>query len=255
MIQAMEDSLSRLQLLVGPEGIARLQHSRVLLCGVGGVGSWAAEALIRAGVGHLCLVDYDTIRPSNLNRQLHALHSTLGQPKVEAMGARLRDINPAAEIAGRRLRLTPALCPELLQEQAWTYVIDAIDERPAKIALLHGCLTAGIPVISSMGSANKLLSGAVRVGDISETSGCPVAQYLRKQLRRLGIERGLAVVYSPELPVRLSNGDFAAGDHEQAGEKRPLGTIAYLPALFGLRCAATVLEQIIGAAAYSRRGD
>lgn len=255
MIPSMEECLARLHLLVGPEAAARLQQSHVLLCGVGGVGSWAAEALIRAGVGHLCMVDFDTIRPSNLNRQLHALHSTLGQPKVEAMGARLRDINPAAEIEERRLRLTPRLCPELLHERAWTHVIDAIDERPAKIALLSGCLAADIPVISSMGSANKLLSGLIRVGDISETSGCPVAQYLRKQLRRQGIERGLTVVYSPELPVRLSDADLAARSPEQAGEKRPLGTISYLPALFGLRCAAAAVEQIISAAAYGRRGD
>lgn len=255
MTHPPQDPFSRLQLLVGAEASQKLQQSQILLCGVGGVGAWAAEALIRAGIGHLCLVDFDTIRPSNLNRQLHALHSTIGGLKVDVMGARLRDINPTADIEGRALHLTPEECPALLQERPWTYVIDAIDERPAKIALLSGCLAAALPVISSMGSANKLLSADVHVADISETSGCPVAQYLRKMLRRQGIERGLQVVYSPELPVRLSGGGFVSSEHELAGEKRPLGTISYMPALFGLRCAAVVLEHIIGAMAYPRRGD
>ncbi len=250
-----EEAFSRLQLLVGQDACQRLWQARVLLCGVGGVGSWAAEALIRGGIGHLTLVDYDQIKASNLNRQLQALHSTLGQNKAEALAQRLRDISPAAEITPLQLRISPENCADLLLGQAWTYIIDAIDERQAKLALLTLCGRQGLPVISSMGSANKLLAGEIMVADISETEGCPLAKILRKHLRRLGILRGIQVVYSPELPLLLSNGAFTAEQAEAAGEKRPLGTISYLPALFGLRCAATVLTQILPTAEYTRRGN
>lgn len=249
------EAFSRLELLIGSAGLARLSQARILLCGLGGVGSWAAEALVRGGISHLTMLDFDQIHASNLNRQLAALHSTLNQSKVECLHKRLKDIAPEAEIIALDLKLTPDNCDELLSSQSWSYVIDAIDERQAKIALLKTCVEKKIPVISSMGSANKLCSEAIRVADLSETSGCPMAKLLRKNLKKLGITSGIKVVYSSELPVLLNNGLFTGQAPEQEGEKRPLGTISYLPALFGLRCAAFVLEVLLSPENYPRKGD
>lgn len=249
------EAFSRLELLVGSGGLARLRQARILLCGVGGVGSWAAEALVRGGVGHLTIVDFDTIKASNLNRQLEALHSTLGKNKTECMRNRLLDIAPEAEVQALNLKLTPENCQELLLANSWNYVIDAIDERPAKLALLKTCVENQIPVISSMGSGNKLGAEPVQVVDLFQSSGCPLAKLLRKNLKKMGISSGIQVVVSSELPVVLSNGKFTSELPEQDGEKRPLGTISYMPALFGLRCAAFVLEKLLDSEHYQRKGD
>ncbi len=249
------EAFSRLELLVGSDGLARLRQARILLCGVGGVGSWAAETLIRGGIGHLTIVDYDTIKASNLNRQLQALHSTLGKKKVECMQSRLLDIAQEAEIQALNLKLTPDNCKELLLSQPWNYVIDAIDERPAKLALLETCVEKQIPVISSMGSGNKLCAQNIQIADLFQTTGCPMAKLLRKNLKKLGVSNGIQVVFSSELPVVLSNGRFTGKDAEQDGEKRPLGTISYMPALFGLECAAFVLQKLLGSEQYQRKGD
>ena len=249
------EAFSRLELLVGSDGFARLQQARILLCGVGGVGSWAAEALIRGGIRHLTIVDYDSVKASNLNRQLEALHSTLGKSKVECMSSRLLDIAPESEIAALNLKLTPENCPEFLLSQHWTYVIDAIDERQTKLALLKTCVENRIPVISSMGSGNKLGAEHIHVVDLFQTTGCPLAKLLRKNLKKAGISSGIQVVVSSELPVLLNNGQFTGQTPEQDGEKHPLGTISYMPALFGLRCAAFVLENLLGSAQYQRKGD
>ena len=249
------EAFSRLELLVGPGGLARLRQARILLCGVGGVGSWAAEALIRGGVGHLTVVDYDIIKASNLNRQLEALHSTLGKNKAECMRDRLLDIAPESDIQALNLKLTPDNCQELLLSSAWSYVIDAIDERPAKLALLKACVENQIPVISSMGSGNKLGAEHIQVVDLFQSAGCPLAKLLRKNLKKLGINGGIPVVVSSELPVVLSNGQFTGGHPGQDGEKRPLGSISYMPALFGLRCAAFVLEKLLDSEHYQRKGD
>ncbi|HQL10227.1 MAG TPA: tRNA threonylcarbamoyladenosine dehydratase, partial [Lentisphaeria bacterium] len=182
------EEFSRLRLLVGEDGVALLRQARVLLAGVGGVGSWAAEALVRGGVGHLTMIDYDLIRPSNINRQLHALHSTVGQEKAQTMAARLRDIAPDADLRVRSERLDAATAAHCVADGPWDVVIDAIDERPPKLALLAACLHVGIPVISSMGAANKLLAGDIRVADIADSYGCPLAKVIRKQLKKLGID-------------------------------------------------------------------
>jgi tRNA A37 threonylcarbamoyladenosine dehydratase len=254
MMKTTPEAFSRLELLVGSDGLARLQQARVLLCGAGGVGSWAAEALIRGAVGHLTIVDYDRVKASNLNRQLQALHSTLGNGKAECLRERLLDIAPQAEIRALNQRLTPENCLELLLSQTWSYVIDAIDERVAKLALLKTCVEERIPVISSMGSGNKLNAGRIQVGDLFQTSGCPLAKLLRKNLKKTGISGAVQVVFSGELPVLLSNGRFTGQAEEEAG-KRPLGSISYMPALFGLHCAAYVLEKLLVSEAYQRKGD
>ncbi len=231
---------SRLELLIGHEALQRLQRAHVLLLGVGGVGSWAAETLVRSAIGHLTIVDFDTVKPSNINRQLEALHSTLGLPKTEAIAARLRDINPRLELNALNIRLTPESVPELLDSQPWDYVIDAIDERPPKLAVLVHCVTHHIPVISSMGAANKTTSDGIRVTDISETSGCHLARIMRKSLRRLGIESGITVVTSDVLPEKIMD-----ATPEKPGERRPLGTIACVPSAFGIKCAEAVIAATI----------
>ncbi|MDD4539872.1 MAG: tRNA threonylcarbamoyladenosine dehydratase [Lentisphaeria bacterium] len=249
------EEFSRLRLLVGEDGVALLRQARVLLAGVGGVGSWAAEALVRGGVGHLTMIDYDLIRPSNINRQLHALHSTVGQDKAQTMAARLRDIAPDADLCVRNERLDATTAAQCVADGPWDVIIDAIDERPPKLALLAACLQAGIPVISSMGAANKLHAGDIRVADIADSYGCPLAKVIRKQLKKLGVGSGIRVVFSPEGPVRLENGEFIGSDREQVGERRPLGTISYMPALFGLRCAAEAIETILRPLPLTRRGE
>ena len=231
---------SRLELLIGHEALQRLLQANVLLLGVGGVGSWAAEVLVRSAIGHLTIVDCDTVRPSNINRQIEALHSTLGQPKTDVVSARLRDINPQLDLQAMNIRLTTENVPVLLDSRQWDYVIDAIDERPPKLTALVHCVTHKIPVISSMGAANKMTSDGIRVADISETSGCHLARILRKSLRKQGIERGINVVFSNVLPEKTMD-----ETPENPGERRPLGTIACVPSAFGIKCAETVIAAII----------
>jgi tRNA A37 threonylcarbamoyladenosine dehydratase len=234
--------------------MALLSGAHVLIFGVGGVGSYAAEALGRAGIGRLTLVDFDTVHPSNSNRQLHADTESFGRPKAEIMAARLRRINPAATVTAVVERVTAGTAGVWFESPV-DWVVDAIDEGNAKLDLLSECVRRGIRVVSSMGAAGKLLPGAIRVDDISASRQCPLARTIRKQLRRRGIERGITVVYSEELPLRLASGDFQAAAPEQPGERRPQGTISYLPALFGLHCAATVIRSLLEPIRFVRRGD
>ncbi len=234
---------SRLELLIGKEDIAKLRDARILLLGVGGVGSWVAETLARTAVGHLTLVDCDTVKLSNINRQVHALHSTIGKLKVEVMAERIHDINPEVNVTPLNLHLTPENLPELLDNN-WSCVIDAIDERKPKFAAILHCIRHGIPILSSMGSANKINPTTVEITDISKTYGCPLAKLMRKALHKEGITKGLKVCFSPELPSVLQNGGYHADEAENPGERKPLGTISYLPALFGLRLAAEAIAMI-----------
>ncbi|MBC8018585.1 MAG: tRNA threonylcarbamoyladenosine dehydratase, partial [Verrucomicrobia bacterium] len=189
--------LSRTELLIGQSGLERLRNSHVLICGIGGVGSYAAEALGRAGVGRITLVDYDDICLTNVNRQIHALGSTVGQQKVEVMAARLRDINPAAEIIAVKAFFSRENAGQLLSPRP-DYVLDAIDHFTAKVALITICREQNIPVISSMGAANKLDPTKIHVADIAETKNCRMARSMRKILRKAGISSGVKVVYSTE---------------------------------------------------------
>ena len=235
------EAFSRLALLVGEAGIARLREASVFVCGTGGVGSWAVETLVRCGVGKLVMMDADIVKPSNINRQLCALHSTLGHPKVEVLAERMRDISPEATIIALAKHLAPEECRPFLEEQHFDCVIDAIDERPTKLALLEACYHMKLPVISSMGAANKIDPSQVHVADISETYGCPLARLIRKNLHKRGIESGIRVVFSPELPLRETSGNTP----EAAGEKRPIGTISFMPAIFGLHCAAEAVHLLL----------
>jgi len=246
---------SRTELLVGQVGLDRLRNSRVMICGIGGVGSYAAEALGRAGVGQITLVDFDDICLTNVNRQLHALSSTVGQSKVEVMAARLRDINPQAEIIPVKAFFSRENAEELLSSRP-DYVLDAIDHFTAKTALITICREHGLPVISSMGAANKLDPTKIQVADIAETRNCRMARSMRKILRKAGIASGVQVVYSTEEhrelnPVASHCGMECIcpnrGDQVFSCENRRviLGSISYLPSIFGLTMAVVVVNWLL----------
>ena len=230
---------SRTALLLGDAGLQRLAVARVLVAGVGGVGSYAVEALARAGVGGLTLVDSDTVQASNINRQLHALTTTVGQPKVMVMAERLLQINPGLLVTPRQELITPENISSLLAP-GYDLVLDAIDTLSAKLALLQNCVERKIPVISSMGAAGKLDPTRIQIADIADSQGCRLARKLRKELRRSGISSGVTVVYSDE-PCSLER----LGEPEAEGERRPLGTISYLPAAFGLFMASAAIKRLL----------
>lgn len=229
-----ETFTSRTELLLGKEAILKLARARVAVIGLGGVGSYVAEALGRAGIGYMELVDHDCVFPSNINRQLLALHSTLGQPKVEVMAGRLRDINPEVVVVPRREWYTPET-GHLFVRQDLDCLVDAIDSVSDKVDLLERALRSGVKIFSSMGTGNRLDPTALRVADISATRGCPLARAVRRGLRRRGIEQGITVVYSVEPP------------HKIAGEGRqPPGSISFVPAAAGLILASLVVRYLLG---------
>ncbi len=228
----------RTALLLGDEAVARLARSHVAVVGLGGVGGAAAEMLARAGVGRLTLVDSDTVADTNRNRQLCALVSTVGKPKTEVVAARLRDIHPALELREVREFLCEENVAALLEPRP-DAVVDAIDTLSPKIALIQYCLKAGIPLVSSMGSGAKRDATAVRIADISRTRQCPLAHMLRKRLHKLGIREGFQAVYSEEVPVAE-----AVVMEEGRNKKSNVGTISYLPTVFGCACAQAVINQL-----------
>jgi tRNA A37 threonylcarbamoyladenosine dehydratase len=233
-------------MLLGPEGCERLRQARVAVFGLGGVGSYAVEALARAGVGAIRVVDHDVVNPTNINRQLFGLHSTLGTSKAEAARARILDINPECVVDARQAFIQNETVADLLSP-AVDVVIDAIDSLNAKTALLQACVEGGIPVISSMGAGGRMDGGAIQVGDLSETRLCPLATKLRQRLRRRGIAGGIRCVYSLE-PRGESRPPQAEDVDAHVGEGRrrtPLGTISFIPAMFGMRAAQEVLALLL----------
>ncbi|MDI3280047.1 MAG: tRNA threonylcarbamoyladenosine dehydratase [Bacillota bacterium] len=230
---------SRTELLIGERGLERLAESRVAVFGLGGVGSYAAEALGRAGVGNLVLVDHDLICPSNLNRQIHALWETVGQPKVEVMARRIRSINPRAEVIPCQLFYRPGDGLSFLSPRP-DYLVDAIDHVPAKADLLACAYRLGIPVVSALGAGNKLDPTALRVADLAETHTCPLARAVRARLRRYGITKGIKVVFSTERPRR------PVREEGEGLRRRVPGSISYLPALMGLLAAGVVITDLLG---------
>jgi tRNA threonylcarbamoyladenosine dehydratase len=247
---------SRTELLIGTEGLSILADKHVMICGVGGVGSYAAEALGRAGVGKLTLVDFDDVCLTNINRQIHAMTSTVGQPKVEVMAARLRDINPAAGVMPVKAFFSQENAGELLVPRP-DHVLDAIDHFTAKVALITVCRQQEIPIISSMGAANKLDPTKIDVSDISSTRNCRMARSMRKILKKSGITSGVQVVYSSELHRELDPATSSAcgadcicpNKSEQTfrceHRRVILGTISYLPAIFGLTMAGVVINELL----------
>jgi len=236
----MNEIFSRTAQLIGDDGLSRLSAARVLVAGIGGVGSYAIEALARAGVGNLALVDSDTVHPSNINRQLHALRTTVGQPKVLVMTERLLQINPDLQVTPVQVLITPDNVSDLL-EPGYDLVLDAIDTFSAKLALVKICVERQTPVISSMGAAGKLDPTRIQIADIADSHGCRLARKMRKELRHNGISSGVTVVFSDEpcmteqLGIADINGDT----------RRPLGSISYLPASFGLFMAGVAIKRLL----------
>lgn len=245
-----EEQFTRTELLLGPEAMGVLAHSRVAVFGLGGVGSYAAEALARTGIGALDLVDHDRISITNINRQVEATLDTIGLPKAEAMAERIRTINPSCEV-------TPQVCfylPDTADRfdfTAYDYVVDAVDTVTGKLQLITRATEAETPIISSMGAANKLDPTAFRVADIYETSICPLAKIIRKECRKRGI-RSLKVVYSTEPPHPLfSDGTEVPGNaidavSEEASRHGVPGSVAYVPPVVGLIMAGEVVKDISG---------
>ncbi|HOA15107.1 MAG TPA: tRNA threonylcarbamoyladenosine dehydratase [Bacillota bacterium] len=231
MMPSPESRFGREELLIGSAGLKRLASSHVAVFGIGGVGSFCAEALARAGVGELTLVDSDAVRLSNANRQLVALESTMGAPKVEVMARRALDINPSLKVHAVQEWFDEANSERMLSTD-YDYVADAIDSVSSKLLLIASCIGKGIPVVSSMGAGNKLDATGFRIADISDTHTCPLAKVVRTGLRKRGIEKGLKVVFSVSKPV-----DRPAG---------PPGSISYVPPVAGLLLAQAVIEGLLG---------
>ncbi len=231
---------ARTQLLIGEEAIARLSNAHVLVAGLGGVGAHAAEQLVRAGVGQLTVVDGDKVNPTNRNRQLPALISTTGRPKTEVMAERLLDINPDLKLIVIQEYIKDQRMIDIL-ETGYDYVVDAIDTLSPKVYLIYHTMRLGMPLISSMGAGGKFDPSQVKVVDISQTNNCKLAYYMRKRLHKLGIWSGFKAVFSPEevsrQSVELSEGEI--------NKKSTVGTISYMPAIFGCFCAAGVLEDLL----------
>lgn len=233
--------LTRTEMLIGPEGVLRLQSSNVLVAGLGGVGSWAAEMICRAGVGKMTIVDGDTVHSTNRNRQLPALISTEGKLKAQVMAERLKDINPTLELTVINEYIRDERMIEVLGG-GFGYVVDAIDTLSPKLFLLYHSVMMKIPVVSSMGSGGKFDPVSISVSDISETNSCPLARMLRKRLHRLGIREGITAVYSPE-PVDKSRVERIGGERNKASV---VGTMSYMPAAFGIACASVAIRDLAG---------
>lgn len=230
----------RTELLLGQERLQKLADSTVAVIGLGGVGAYAAEMLARAGVGHMVLLDCDVVSITNKNRQLLALDSTVGRPKTEIMSARLKDINPGIQLDIISEYLTEENVAVLLGSRKIDFLVDAIDTLAPKLNLIAYCVHNAVPLVSSMGSGAKYDITKVRITDLSKSFNCPLAYIVRKKLRKMGIEKGFKVVFSEELPDR-----DAFIEVEEQNKKSQVGTISYLPAVFGCACAQEVIRQLV----------
>ena len=232
--------LERTTLLLGDEKLKKLQNTNVLVVGLGGVGAYPAEMIARSDEGRMTIADADTVSPTNINRQLIALHSTIGKQKAELMADRLRDINPEIELTVVNRFIKDDETDALLDSDKFDYVVDAIDTLSPKLALIKGCLDRNIPLVSSMGAGAKTDPTKLEICDIAKTHHCPLAHMLRKRLHKIGIRSGFKAVFSPE-PVR----EGAMILCEEQNKKSNTGTISYIPALFGIGCASVVIRGLI----------
>lgn len=246
--------LERTEMLVGEDGIARLSSARVAVIGVGGVGGYAAEMIVRAGVGHILILDSDEVSVSNRNRQLLALSSTVGRPKCQVLKERLLDINPDLDIVTvEKFIIAEGAVPDsgfedasgtpsqLLGAYEFDYVVDAIDTLSPKLELIKYCMDRKIPLVSSMGAGAKFDVTRIRITDISKSFQCPLAHMVRKRLGKMGIRKGFKAVFSEEIADRSSI-VLEAGRNK----KSQVGTISYLPASFGCACAQAVITGLLG---------
>lgn len=218
----------------------RLACSHVLVVGLGGVGAYAAEQIARAGVGKMTIIDADTVNESNLNRQLPALHSTLGKPKAEVVAARLRDINPSLQLTVLQEFLRDERTEQILDQAHYDFIIDAIDTLSPKTFLIYHALQRRIPIASSMGAGAKIDPAQVAVADISKTSNCALAKAVRKRLRGMGVTRGFPAVFSKE----TANPDAVIEVDDEACKRTTTGTVSYMPALFGCYLASIAIREL-----------
>jgi tRNA A37 threonylcarbamoyladenosine dehydratase len=240
----MADQYSRTRLLLGRDGMEKLRNARVILFGLGGVGGYTAEALARAGVGHLDIVDDDTVSLTNLNRQILATHATLGMHKVDVAEKRIHDIDPTIEVRSYKTFYLPETADQFDFSQ-YDYVIDAIDTVTGKLSLIAQAKEAGVPVISCMGTGNKLDPTGFRVADISKTSGCALSRIMRKECAKRGI-KGVKVVYSEELPLTPCEDpdDPLEPQREGSSRRSTPGSTAFVPGTAGLIMAGEVIKDL-----------
>ena len=238
----MLNQFSRTELLLGSEAMEKLRSSRIAIFGIGGVGGFVAEALARSGIFHLDLIDSDSVSLTNLNRQIIALHSTVGRPKVDVMRERILDINPEADVRTYQCFFLPETKDQFDFSQ-YDYVVDAVDTVKAKLELIVRAKENNVPIICSMGAGNKLDPTAFEVADISETSVCPLARVMRQECKKRGL-RGVKVVYSKERPVEIK---IQAGDEslEKKGNSIAPGSIAFVPSVAGLIIASEVVKDLM----------
>jgi tRNA A37 threonylcarbamoyladenosine dehydratase len=235
----MKEQFSRTQILLGEEAMEKLQNARVAVFGIGGVGGYTAEALVRSGIGAIDLIDSDTVSVTNINRQLFATHSTVGKLKVEVAKQRLLDINPNLVIRTHPVFYTPETADQFDFSQ-YDYIVDAIDTVTGKLALVERAMAAGTPIICCMGTGNKLDASAFRVSDISKTSMCPLARIMRKELSKRGIKH-LKVVYSQEEALSPTGWEEEAA---ALGKRQIPGSVAFVPGAAGLILAGEVIKDI-----------
>ena len=230
----------RTRMLVGERMLEHFSRSRVAVVGVGGVGGYAAEMRVRAGVGHLVIMDSDDVSLSNKNRQLLALDSTVGKPKCDVLASRLLDINPALDIVVIKEYLETDKAGDYFSGMKIDFLVDAIDTLSPKLSLIKYCMDNSIPLVSSMGAGAKFDATKVRLADISKSYNCPLAYIVRKRLRHMGISKGFKVVFSEELPDR-----DAIVSQEDRNKKSQVGTVSYIPAVFGCVCAQAAIGHLM----------
>ena len=234
--------MSRTQLMLGDEPIETLMSKNVLVVGLGGVGGICAEMIARAGVGKMTIVDADTVDLSNVNRQIPALHSTAGKPKAAVMAERLKDINPDLDLTVFTEYIKEERTREILDNGAFDYAVDCIDTLSPKVYFIKACIERKIPIVSSLGAGGKMDPSQIKVTDISKTYQCNLAKYVRKKLHALDIYKGLTVVFSPEIVDQTK-----IIETEKAFPKKSIiGTLSYMPAIFGCTTASVVIRDLGG---------
>ncbi len=236
----------RTRLLIGQSGLNTLAKSRVLIAGLGGVGSFAAEAIARAGVGQITLLDNDNISGSNLNRQLLALHSTIGRPKTDVMAERIHDINPDITLNLVAEFINPDNAARHIMAKGYDFVIDCIDSIACKAALVYACQQQATPVISALGAGGRLNPSLIKITTLNSTFTCPLARELRRRLRALRGTLNYPVVFSKEEPVKATTHQVTENTDKPIIPRAINGTISYLPGIFGLMMAGYVIESLLG---------
>jgi len=236
---------SRTEILIGPEGVARLTKKHVVVVGLGGVGGYAAEAIARAGIGHMTIADHEPLSPSNCNRQLLALQSTIGQPKAEVMAKRLLDINPDLKLEPCNHFISQDNIHELLAGKQIDYLLDCIDSIACKAPLVAGCQAEGISVISALGAGGRMDVTNAKISTLAKTQVCPLARKMRVQMRRIEASMDYPVVYSDEIPIKGLPHQPIDGNLTDS-PRAVNGTISYMPGLFGLMMAGHVIKELTG---------